>query len=268
MADSTKFLLTVEPIWTPPALRRVAPGRWPGIRKSLLRERGPICEICGFAAEEPRYIDAHEVFEYPDDGTIRLAGIQLLCKRCHDCKHFDQLLSMEKDGIRDAGRAETVIEHFCGVKGCSRAEFEDNLEASRRRSEELRRRYGSDVPADQVDYGPYDEIVSRSRRPGSPLNWWHVMQRIKKYAREGRFTVDGGNVFDHHDYDEIVNALRYDDNTRGEIVRLGNAQDWRGAYAAIVALMEEMMDYDDGELFPDHECPEDTHMWREMFRND
>jgi hypothetical protein len=266
MPADNRLTLTVAPIWTPPALRHVAPGRWPRIRKTLLKERGPICEICGFAAEEPRYIDAHEVFEYLDDGTILLAGIQLLCKRCHDCKHFDQLLSMEKAGIREAGRAETVIEHFCRLNGCSRAEFEDSLETSRRRSEELRRRYGSDVPPAQVDYGPYNEIVSRSRRPGSPLNWWHVMQRIKKYAREGRFTVDRGNVFDHRDYDEIADALRYDDYTRDEIVRLGNAQDWRGAYAAIVALMEEMMD--DGELFPDHECPEATHMWQEMFGND
>ena len=267
MAADESLILTISPIWTPPALRHIALGAWPGIRKSLLKERGPICEICGFVAEEPRYIDAHEVFEYLDDGAIRLARIQLLCKRCHDCKHFDQLLSMEKAGVREAGRSEKVIKHFCHVNGCSRAEFENSLEASRRRTEELRRRYGSDVPADQIDYGPYNYIVTRPRRPGPSLNWWSVMQRVKKYAREGRFGADG-NVFDIYDYDEIADAVRYDDHTRDEIVRLASARDYKGAHKAIVALMEEVWDDDGRELFPDHEIPEAMHMWREMFGND
>jgi len=264
MSTDQGLILRVLPIWTPPALHDVAPGRWPGIRNSLLRERGPVCEICGFVAQESRYIDAHEVFEYPDDGRIRLVGIQLLCKRCHDCKHFDQLLAMEKSGVRERGRSETLIEHFCRVNRCSRVEFGDNLQTSRRRSEELRKRYGSNPSADQVDYGPYQDTVARYRSDGSALNWWVALVRIRKHANADRLDPDAG-VFDNYDFKEIAGAVREDDHTRKEIVRLVNAGNHKGAYAVIVGLMAEVWDYDDGELFPDHEFPEATHMWREIF---
>jgi hypothetical protein len=264
MVDEKRYILTISPIWTPPALRRVVPGKWPGIRKSLLKERGAICEICGFAAEESRYIDAHEVFEYLDDGMIRLASIQMLCKRCHDCKHFDQLLSMEAAGIREAGRAETVIEHSCHVNRCSRADFEENLQASRQRSEELRQIYGSDLSENEVHYGPYHNFVTRPRKP---LNWWGALQRIRKLAKAGRLGADAAEFWRVYE-GEIIDTVREDDPVREEIARLANAKDYEGAHEAVAALLVEIGGDDGWEFLPDHECPQATHMWRETFSND
>jgi hypothetical protein len=141
------------------ALRKVAKSRWPSIRRSLLRERGPVCEICKFTAEEPRYIDAHEVFQYPANGAVRLVRIQLLCKRCHDCKHFDHLVRLEAEGIREGGRAGVVIDHFCRVNICTKKKFYDHLTESLRYKRKLELRYSSSLLIDHVHYGPYHERV-------------------------------------------------------------------------------------------------------------
>jgi hypothetical protein len=119
------------------SLPRVAKGRWRGIRKSLLRERGPICEICGFSAENPGLIDAHEVYEYPEDRIVRLVRIQLLCKRCHECKHLDHIERMGR-----SERVKLLIEHFCAINKCDLKKFQKHYDASWQEKHKTQQIYG------------------------------------------------------------------------------------------------------------------------------
>jgi hypothetical protein len=141
----------------------VAPEIWPAIRKGLLRERGPVCEICGFVAQERRLIDAHEKFKYLANSVL-LIGIQLLCKRCHDCTHFDHLLRLETAGIRGQGRGELIVEHFCSINECSRTAFDEHYAASQLRRFELQERFGANISLKQVRWGPYQEKVAPPSR--------------------------------------------------------------------------------------------------------
>ena len=95
MTERKPFILTMD--LTPKfmsgyALRKhLSEYRWRKIiKKELVSARGLTCEICPFSANEPKHIDAHEVFEYLADDTVRIADIQLLCTRCHDIKDFAQ----------------------------------------------------------------------------------------------------------------------------------------------------------------------------------
>jgi hypothetical protein len=188
-----------------------------------------------------------EVFEYGGDGIVRLLRIQLLCKRCHDCKHFDHLLRMENSGSREKGRSELIIEHFCRLNACSNAAFEQHFAASERVRWELERKYGPAVPEDRVHYGPYNEQIAlaRKRRRQWHPNWWQALQTAIKYA------VGHGL---HPDYrDEIIELVRDDLPIRESLLRCIQKGDFDGAYTLIKEILEESRDdwdpLPDGELY-------------------
>jgi hypothetical protein len=136
------------------SLPRVAKDRWPRIRKALLEERGPVCEICGFVAENAGLIDAHEIYEYPESSVVRLVRIQLLCKRCHDCKHLDHVERMGR-----LARVKLLIEHFCNVNQCALAGFRKHYDNAWDDKNRIQRLYGTVLGEEQINYGEYNERV-------------------------------------------------------------------------------------------------------------
>lgn len=152
MMDLTPFFMA------PFALRKVAKGRWTSIRRAVLRERGPVCEICGFVAQEARNIHAHEVYEYDVvNKKVRFGGIQLLCAWCHNCKDFAHFQRMERAGLNGKLTSAFLTARYCRVNQCSRQTFDRHLAAAWRTKIGLELAFGQDVKQEQIHYGAYHE---------------------------------------------------------------------------------------------------------------
>jgi 5-methylcytosine-specific restriction endonuclease McrA len=55
-------------------------------KRSLIEERGPICEVCGY--NNMRILQVHHIKEKKNGGTDELTNLQLLCPNCHFTIHY------------------------------------------------------------------------------------------------------------------------------------------------------------------------------------
>ena len=55
-------------------------------KRSLIEERGPVCEICGY--DNAKILQVHHIKEKKDGGTDELTNLQLLCPNCHFTIHY------------------------------------------------------------------------------------------------------------------------------------------------------------------------------------
>jgi hypothetical protein len=91
---------------------------WEKIAKKTKEEQGGKCGICG---DQSHRLNCHEIWKYDDSNFIyTLVGFISLCGYCHDVKHMGFTKIKAEQGLVDL---EEVIEHFCKVNGCTRAEF-------------------------------------------------------------------------------------------------------------------------------------------------
>jgi hypothetical protein len=224
------------------------------IVKRLRAERGLVCEICGFRAENPGIMDSHEVYEYSEDGSVRLSNIQILCSRCHDIKDFAQTERLIAEGHKPQARRDLIIEHFCRVNSCTLAEFKKHLSEAMCAVQELEKRYGPVLPHDRIDYGPFQDefmkcqarrqAVPPHRRGAAAMNWYSATEKAIRIAKEHGV---------HPDYhDEILELARQDDRFRADILNLVRDSQFDAAVELIVRLLDEVDD-DGSEVLPDHE---------------
>ena len=100
-------------------------GKWRAIKDELRKKFGNKCQICEVTRS---HLEAHEVWEYDDETCVQsLAGIQLLCTKCHRVKHFNlyHQSRVRKWGILQSKiTKQDLIDHFCSVNDCDEAEFE------------------------------------------------------------------------------------------------------------------------------------------------
>ena len=90
---------------------------WKSTRKAMLEKQKYTCQICGYHTEETKYLHAHEVWaEGPESHVLCLADVQLLCNRCHDCKHIGQFLMRTPT---DPEPYDRMIMHMAKVNNCS-----------------------------------------------------------------------------------------------------------------------------------------------------
>lgn len=90
---------------------------WRNTRKAVLKKQKYTCQICGYHTEEIKYLHAHEVWaEGPEPDVLCLTDIQLLCNRCHDCKHIGQFLMRNPTNSEPYDR---MIMHMAKVNACS-----------------------------------------------------------------------------------------------------------------------------------------------------
>lgn len=92
---------------------------WINTRKIILEKQNYTCQICGYHTEEGKYLHAHEVWEKgPAQNVLCLVDIQLLCNRCHDCKHIGQFLMRKPTNLE---HYDKMIMHMAKVNNCSPA---------------------------------------------------------------------------------------------------------------------------------------------------
>ncbi len=248
MIERKKFILTMD--LTPnfmsgSALRKhVGDHRWRKIiRKALVAERGLVCDICRFPARESKIIDAHEVFDYPEDGTVRLVAIQLLCTWCHDIKDFAQMERLIAQRVKRPERRQLIIEHFCHVNECPLAEFDEHYEDARRRVRAIEKRYGPVITPDQVHYGDFHDHYVKAQDPARFNGWTAAQHAIAVAIRRGV----------HEDYrEEAIEIAKENDDFRDEILCLVKRKDYDAAVTLVIETIQEYCDIDDDPL-PGHE---------------
>lgn len=64
---------------------------WKNIRKALLKENNNTCSICGFHTDNTKALHVHENWEVDGNMAI-LKSVELICSRCHACKHRNQYI--------------------------------------------------------------------------------------------------------------------------------------------------------------------------------
>jgi hypothetical protein len=105
--------LVPKPLWGQ-SIAQCYKARWDELRRPCYRAAGYRCEICGGKGSE-HPVEAHEVWEYTDNGTTgvqRLVRLIALCPLCHQCKH------MGRSGVvLPEAEFHRVLDHFARVNG-------------------------------------------------------------------------------------------------------------------------------------------------------
>jgi len=101
--------------------------KWRKLKEELFRKEGRRCWICG---KEGVRLEAHEFWEYDDINHVqRLVAIHHLCSLCHKIKHIGFWCYTDEGSMqlaREGLTREDLIEHFCRVNNCTRADFEEH----------------------------------------------------------------------------------------------------------------------------------------------
>jgi len=114
--------LTIElvprPLWGQ-SIAQLHKLQWDKLRKPCYRAAGYRCEICG--GKGPAHpVEAHEVWEYTDDGirgVQRLVRLIALCPDCHGTKHLGFTRTVK--GEAEYGR---LLDHMVAVNGWGRGD--------------------------------------------------------------------------------------------------------------------------------------------------
>ena len=94
---------------------------WEKIAKETKEGQTNKCGICGIQGKR---MYCHEIWDYDDSDFIyTLKGFISLCGFCHDVKHMGLTKIRAEQGMVDL---DAVIEHFCQVNGCTRADYEEH----------------------------------------------------------------------------------------------------------------------------------------------
>ena len=94
---------------------------WEKIAKETKERQDNKCGICD--DQGPR-LYCHEIWEYDDSNFIyTLVGFISLCGYCHNVKHIGLTKIQAGQGLVDL---EAVIDHFCKVNDCTKAEYEEH----------------------------------------------------------------------------------------------------------------------------------------------
>lgn len=256
MADDASYRLTIDltpRFMSSAALRKKISGyRWKEIKRNLVTERGLVCEICRNSVL-PQKWDAHEAFIYPDDGSVRLDAIQVLCKSCHAIKDFAQTERLIEGGVFTVPNyREILIEWFCRENRCCAKDFEAHYETARKRAEELDERYGPNMAQDRINYGAYHSYYLKAQDP----------ERFKTHTAASHAIANLIKNGVHEDYREVLLEITSDDpKLSEEILRLVKAGDQK---AARTRLLEELEDYfsEDAPIDEDQAIP-----WRRLGRS-
>ncbi len=94
---------------------------WEKIAKETKERQGNKCGICGVQGYR---LYCHEIWEYDDSNFIcTLVGFISLCGYCNSVKHMGFTKIQAGKGLVDL---EAVIDHFCKVNGCTKAEYKEH----------------------------------------------------------------------------------------------------------------------------------------------
>lgn len=143
------------------SLRKRHKGMWARIRDRRFKDQSFLCDICRSDRGRRDWLDAHEVYSFPQPGVIRLERIVFICKHCHEAIHLERT-------SRNVGEKwlEEVKSHYCAVNDVTREELEADYRQAMKRTNELRNIYTGKNP--RMDYGEYqaeaDLCESRKRR--------------------------------------------------------------------------------------------------------
>ena len=123
---------------------------WEKIAKDTKERQGNKCGICG---DQGHRLNCHEIWEYDDSHFIyTLVGLISLCGYCHSVKHMGFTKIQAAKGLVDL---EAVIDHFCKVNGCTKAEYKD-YEKGVFAEYHARSQYEW-----KPDFGEYDSLIER-----------------------------------------------------------------------------------------------------------
>jgi|GEM_PF-978403 len=118
----TPLPLRISPIPRKSRLASLAkllpPDHWQQVRRTVVRQAGGRCCICGHAAP----LHCHEIWAFNETTRIQwLAGLQALCPDCHGVRH---LL------YAHPGERNRLLEHFRRVNHLSDREAEEQIRAA------------------------------------------------------------------------------------------------------------------------------------------
>ena len=117
--------LTVEPLpsstWGNNARSFLPRSKWDKIRKAAYKKCNNRCRICYHGGKGK--VDLHEVWEHDfETKTQKLVGMIVLCKACHECKHFGRAQLM--------GKRRRAKRHLMKINGWTSREAESHIRSA------------------------------------------------------------------------------------------------------------------------------------------
>lgn len=220
------------------SLRRHDKTHWERkVRPSVVPAQHATCAVCSFVAEERRLIHADEVWAFPSAPHVTLVDVRPLCSRCHEAKDFSQLLDLIKDGTKQPQRAAEIRQHYCEVNGCKVDEFDGDFDRAFAIKRALEEEYGMNCsPA--VDYGRW---ARSSEKPRLSEAERRLIRKVLDFRGEP-IEIPG---YTFKTYGSAVHKLQ------------SVSVDQR---PAIFAEIGSLLDEEEFEMFPHHECPWDIKM--------
>jgi len=130
------------------SIRKRYKAMWARIRDRHFSDDNCQCDICGSDRGRRDWIDAHEVYSFPEADLIRLDRIIFVCKLCHEAIHLERTRrTAQKKWLAE------VEAHYCKVNEITAKELERDFRNLMKRTNELRARYSRKSP--RMDYGEY-----------------------------------------------------------------------------------------------------------------
>lgn len=87
---------------------------WDKVRRKCYADHNYTCQICGGQGGNGRKhpVEAHEDWEFTENGEVKLVGIMSLCPPCHEFHH---------PGLAERnGKADRMLRQFMKVNGITR----------------------------------------------------------------------------------------------------------------------------------------------------
>jgi 5-methylcytosine-specific restriction endonuclease McrA len=123
--------LVPQTAWGSNLRNNVSQQEWDTIRRKVYAEYDHKCGVC---EDDDTILHCHEIWKYSTKKKVqRLAGMIALCPLCHHVKHIGRAGVLANEGKLDY---QQIVDHFCRVNRCSKARFENHLEAVFKKWEE------------------------------------------------------------------------------------------------------------------------------------
>jgi hypothetical protein len=131
--------------------------RWDKLRRELMKERGPRCEICGATGQR---LSGHEVWDYREKKTISTAvllKVAIVCVDCHDIHHWGRTTRLFEDGKITAERYKHLRKHFRTVNRCRQKVFDKHiLQSAWLWEQRLKKKW-------KIDWGAFAPFVAEAK---------------------------------------------------------------------------------------------------------
>jgi hypothetical protein len=237
-----KLIFDGTPINKTVSLRLQFKTVWGTIRRTLLKDHGGVCMACGHTPEHTHEIEGHEVYSFPSNSVIRLERVMLLCRKCHHVVHLDR--SVYQAGLGGREKASLL-----GLKG-------RRLEQAVKEAEET---YRAEMVRHYCEVnGVSLEQCEGDLRQARPPKGWEIKPGKKATMDYGPYQKEVDCFLDRRYADGGQRWQR-----QQEEARIRNAERKKDLGEEDMAESEDMAE--PFEMLPDHECPEDTAMWRDTF---